>query len=303
MLGSQAIGCFSEQTADAPNDDDGNSTDTSPGTSTGSTTSSGGPSSSPDATATSGESVDTSSTTTDSTTTDGTTTTGDVDCALPPEIAWDDEFDRPDGDDLGDCWVEKSPSVWQLADGDVVSAGEGKTAAFDHMVWRDDLHATTVEIILEFRIRTGDLRNEPHAFARMTDASLEPGAFYEGYALMPRASDGGSEPMQLCLMRFNGGANASEQRCEDLPTPLELGPTRHRLVLQVAGPGPVLLDGRIDVLHGGDPEWSPLLTLAQWQDESPDQIVTAGAVGFSGGNVIDVLDNFVIEFVRIHHIG
>jgi hypothetical protein len=213
------------------------------------------------------------SSTADSSTTDGTTT-GGIDCELAIGMAWDDEFDRADADDLGNCWVEKAPSVWRT---------------------------DNVEVALEFRIRSGDPRNEPQAMARMTDDSLEPGANYHGYALAPQATDGG-EPTQLCLMRFDGGPEPGDQRCENLPEPLELGPTRYRLVLRVVDPGPVLVDGSLAVFRPGDVEWSPVLALPQWQDAAPEQIVSAGAAGFSGGSVIEVLDNFVIEYARIHNI-
>lgn len=296
-LAVPAMACFSEDTGDAPGDDDGASTSAATSASGESMTSIGTSSTGADTTTT--QTADDSSAG-DGATSEGSTTEG-IDCELPPGSTWDEGFDRPDADDLGNCWIEKSPSVWQIVDGEVVSEGEGTTVSADHIVWRDGLRADNVEIKLELRVRSADLRNEPYALARMSDASLEPGSAYHGYALLPRATDG-AEPMQLCLMRFDGGIEPGDQRCENLPSPLELGPTRHRLVLQVSGPGPVLVDGRLDVLREGDFDWSPVLTLAQWEDASPDQIATAGAVGFSGGVAIDVLDNFVVEGVQIHNI-
>lgn len=301
LLAAPGMGCFSEDGA-ASSGDAGSATTVS----TGPTTSVGSSSSGADSTTSSSaetalptETVGDSSTA-DSSTTDSNTT-GGIDCELAIGMAWDDEFDRADADDLGNCWVEKAPSVWRIADGEVTSLGTGATAESDHIVWRNGLHADNVEVALEFRIRSGDPRNEPQAMARMTDDSLEPGANYHGYALAPQATDGG-EPTQLCLMRFDGGPEPGDQRCENLPEPLELGPTRYRLVLRVVDPGPVLVDGSLAVFRPGDVEWSPVLALPQWQDAAPEQIVSAGAAGFSGGSVIEVLDNFVIEYARIHNI-
>lgn len=300
LLAAQGMGCFSEEGATASGDD-GSVTSMS----TGPTSSAGTSSSGADSlTSSSAETVEPTTTLGDSSTADSSTTdstTGGVDCELPSGMAWDDEFDRADGDELGNCWVEKAPPVWRIANGEVASLGTGETAERDHIVWRDGLHADDVEVALEFRIRSSDARNEPQALARMTDASLQPGAYYHGYALSPQATAGG-EPTQLCLTRFDGIRDIGEQRCENLPEPLELGPTRYRMVLRVVDPGPVLIDGSLAVLRPGDVEWSPVLTLPQWQDADPEQIVSAGAAGFSGGAVIDVLDNFVIEYARIHHI-
>lgn len=291
-------GCFKETADDAPMDS-GDATSGSAGASTSAGTSSSGA----DATAgtTAFEDASSDGTMTGDTTDDGTTSAG-VDCALPAASSWDEGFDRPDADVLGNCWIEKTPAVWQLVAGEVTSPGVGATMPRDHLVWRDGLVSADVEVKLEFRVRSPDPRNEPHVLARLTDDALQPGGAYHGYALLPRAAKGGT-PMQLCMMRFDGAREPGEQRCENLPAPLEIGPTRHRLVLQVTGPGPVLIDGRLDVLHDGDQDWTPLLTLQQWQDTSPDQIVTAGTAGFSGGSVIDVLDNFAIEGVQIFTFG
>jgi hypothetical protein len=306
VLGSQASGCYAEATGDTTNDDDGDGSSSNP--TTAPTTSMGTTSASADTTTSGTETVDpsdtlddSSSTTGESSTTDEGSTTDGVDCSLPIGMTWDDDFERPDANDLGNCWVEKSPAVWQVVDSAVSSEGEGATAYFDHIVWREDLITRNVEIKLEIRFRSSDLRNEPHPMARMTEASLQPGAFYHGYALIPHATDG-VEPMQLCLMRFDGGPGIGEQRCENLVEPLELGPTRYRLVLNVEGPGPVYIDGRLDVLREGDFDWSPALTLEQWVDSSPDQIHEPGAVGFSGGTIIDVLDNYAIDGMQLHHL-
>lgn len=305
MVGLLGAGCFAEETADTPDGDDG-------GTSTSATTeptlSASTSSSGPDATSSS-ETVDPSSTLGDSSTsgtgdgssTDEGSTTDGLDCALPPGMTWDDDFSRPNADDVGNCWIEKSPAVWRLADDEVLSDGEGRSEYFDHIVWRDELSTRNVEIKLEVRFKSDDLRNEPHPMVRMTADSLEPGADYRGYALVPHATDGG-EPIQLCLMRFDGVPGIGEQRCENLPEPIELGPTRYRLVLRVEGPGPVLIDGRLDVLRPGDADWNEMLTLPRWEDSSQEQIDEPGAVGFSGGTVVDVLDNFAIEGVQLHHL-
>lgn len=299
LLAAQGLGCFSEEGGSSPSDGgDAASATTGPSTSLGASSTDVASSTVGDTTTGSGaETAGPGETLGDASSTADSTTEG-IDCELPPGAGWDETFDRPDGDELGNCWIEKSPPVWRLANGEVESPGEGTTEPFDHLVWRDGALAANVEIKLEFRIRSGDPRNEPTAMVRMTQESLQPGAPYRGYALAPRAAAVG-EPTQLCLMRFDGAADPGEQRCENLPGPLELGPTRYRLVLEIAGPGPVVLDGRIDVLHEGDQDWSPLLALPQWVDSAPDQITGPGAVGFSGGASIDVLDNFVIEGAQI----
>lgn len=286
------VGCFKEETVEPGADGETSATGdpttstTAPITTTGSTTST-----TDDTTQTSDSSTDPSTTRDPSADSSGdssstSTTTGDPDCEPDdPAVNFVDDFTRPDSIDLGNCWVEKDPGVWSLIDGDVVYAGDHATEYFDNMVFRD-VSIRDVESSITLRVLTQDNRNEPHPMVRIQPSSFEAGTFYEAYALVPHIDN---EMMSLCLMRFNAQGFIDAQTCEIVP-PLVANDTGYTLTLRATGANPVQVYGRLD-----DLETKSVVATVEWNDASPGRISTAGAVGFSGGTINEVLNNFVIS--------
>lgn len=285
--------CFNEETV-APGADGTTSATADPTTSATMPTTTTGPTTTVDTTsdeATSLEPTTTSPTTTESDsdpTTDPTTSTestGTPGCEPDdPEMNFADDFERDDSEELGNCWIEKDPQVWSIATGDVVYDGTDVTEYFDHMVYRD-VSILDVESTLTVRFLVADDRNEPHPMVRIQDTSFDNGNPYNGYILTPHLEN---DVLSLCIMRFIGAANIDGSLCEPLDQ-LEPNSNGYRLTLRASGGNPVQLYGRID-----DLDTKMVMQTVEWNDIDGNRISAPGAVGFSGGTIDAVLENFVI---------
>lgn len=210
-------------------------------------------------------------------------TTGTPTCVDDPAMNFVDDFERPNSDDIGNCWIEKNPAVWGLGDGEVIYEGGEPTQYFDNMVYRDvEIRDVSTSIVTRV-IDTNDI-NEPHPMVRIQPASLVMGAEYDAYALVPHLDDG---EMSLCIMRFNGLGYITEQRCDAVPS-LGEGPDGYRLTLDATGENPVELVGVLEELSTGT------MYTIEWSDNSTQRITAPRAVGFSGGTINAVLSNYVI---------
>ena len=234
----------------------------------------------------------TTSESTDPTTTESSSTT---DTGVDAPTFFDD-FERADSQALGNNWVEKLPSVFAIVEGTVAAETATPQQYFDQVVYQLDNVVDDIELRVEFRVGTAADGNEPHLVARQQADALASGSFNHCYILVPQPPQN-----RLCLMRFDSEGGIGETSCAGWPNANLVLDDWYRLVMTVAGPGPVDLTGRLEHSVGG--EWVEVVAV-QWLDQSPNRIDTAGSWGFSGGTTGLFFTNYVFDnFTAYYHQG
>lgn len=223
-----------------------------------------------------------------STSTAGTapTATGDASSATgEPMLDFFDDFQRDENTELGNGWLEKTPTAWAIDEDAVVAELIAAGNYYDQVVYRAELESD-IEIRADFLIEAPNDSNEPHLIARLDPTAVAQGVPYTGYILVPQLSQD-----RLTLMRFNGVDGIDAQQATPWPS-AELVPDRwYRLVMSVTGPGPIHLHGRLETQGETDGAWETIVEV-DWDDVQGNPIGDAGFYGFSGGQYADLLGNF-----------
>jgi hypothetical protein len=207
-------------------------------------------------------------------------TTEDTGEPVDPAVFIDD-FERPDDPAIGNDWVEKTASAFQLVDGQVVF--ESRASGFEDNLWYRDESERDVEVCIELRILAADVNNHPQVHARIQpDDIAEPG-LVTSYVLYV-------EDPSLSLVRLAGGAFVQQWE-EPLAASLEVGPW-YRLCIVTLGTDPVDLEGRLWIQDDGG-AWA-LHTELLATDDSAGRITLPGATGSSGADTPQ-LANFAYD--------
>lgn len=209
-------------------------------------------------------------------------TTEDTSEPVDPAVFIDD-FERPNALAIGNGWVEKTASAFQLVDGEVVF--ESKASGYEDNLWYRSESERDVEVCIDLRILAAHADNHPQVHARMQPEDIaEPGQV-TSYVLYV-------EGPSLSLVRLAAGA-FQQQWNEPLSASLEVGPW-YRLCVVTLGTDPVQLEGGLWIQDGGG-AWS-LHTELLATDNSPGRITEPGATGSSGADAPQiasfVYDNF-----------
>lgn len=261
------------------------STDTSVGTTLTSTTTtittldSGDPTSttSPSTTST----TESSSGSSDESTTGPSDTTGDV------PATFFDPFDREDGSELANGWIEKTPLVFQIVDQRVVL----ETANFgnfrNNICYRPIEEALLdVEVTLVFSFTNGmGIAGYPQLHLRVQADTVVQVGTLDSYAVFIDTADP-NNPV-LTVNRILGGDFGD---VSTMPVELDVA-AQYRLRGRVTGTGPVTIEGFLEVDAGG--EWD-VVAETSLVDMSMTMLDGPGTVGLSGHDDIStiVLDDF-----------
>ncbi len=195
-----------------------------------------------------------------------------------------DTFSRADGDEIGNGWIEKLPSTYSLAAGEVVRI-ETLESYRDNMVHRpasEDLRDVEISVRVRF---TAIPPGFAQIFVRGASATIGAPDSYDGYLLY---IDGGTTD-EAVLGRQRGTVFVTTLSRFQLSPPLEAGGT-YRLMLRASGAQPVALRARIDRLEGEVPTRIGETAI---EDHDAAQIDAAGTVGFAGNEAATyVYDDF-----------
>lgn len=216
------------------------------------------------------------------TTTDGTTggvgTTDEEGSStgVPPSPPlFDDDFERPNAEEVGNGWSEKTPEAFSIVDG-VLTRVAGDAPYTENLVYRTDLTAADVELEAEFHYLDAASDTAPQLYARLdVEASLGTGNTRGYYLFVFNAS-------QLFLGRSVSLDNVSDFDSSTPVPPLSNG-VDYRMRLRVTGSGPVELEGVLERMEGG--QWLESARV-QGQDASSDAF-GAGSAAVSAGPDLD----------------
>lgn len=214
-----------------------------------------------------------------------------------------DTFDRADGEDIGNNWVEKTPLAFSVQGGEVLGT-------INDVLYRDNIvtrplseDRADLEIGLEFRRLPGP-SNMSQIHARAQRSDLELTDTLTDYHLFVEEFTPPNGSLAIAIQRGVPG----ELNCflaETLfPQALTLG-DRYRLRFRVTGSDPVVLNGFLERFNGAD--WEVFVSASATHDAStttspelfcepgamPPPLTGAGAMGFSKWwTSSDALDNF-----------
>jgi hypothetical protein len=195
-----------------------------------------------------------------------------------------DAFDRLDDLDIGNDWIEKTPTAFQLVDEEVVfeSTAGGYSGNVVYRPFSDSL--ADVEVIMELRFDEVGPPGHPQVHARLQSDDIDSGVtcyilFIESAALLEITRQEGSV--------FAGRWGTPISR------PLDTS-SLFRLRLRVQGASPVDLDGYLERWDGDG--WVEHAHLDH-QDTDPTQLTDPGTVGFSGHDQLDHYryDRFTVQ--------
>ena len=202
---------------------------------------------------------------------------------VDPMVFFDD-FERPDDPVLGNGWVEKTPTAFQLVDGQVVF--ESSAGGYEDNLWYRDESLLDVVVCIDFQLLGSSPDNHPQVHARIQPEDIDEPGHVTSYILYIESSS-------LRLRRDIAGSS-TKQWSEPLTASLQVGPW-YRLCMTTLGTDPVELDGRMSIAVGG--EWL-LHTAVSGLDDTADRIEQPGATGSSGADAAQVENLVYDDFVR-----
>jgi hypothetical protein len=195
-----------------------------------------------------------------------------------------DSFSRPDGETIGNGWIEKRAPTYSLAGGEVVRI-ETIESYRDNMVYRpasEDVRDVEISINVRF---TAVPPGFAQIFVRGAASTIAAPDAYDGYLLYIA----GEQTDLAILGRQHGTEFVTTLASIPLSPPLDAGST-FRLTLRATGARPVALRARIERREGSS--WTAIGEAAV-EDDADVQIDTAGTVGFAGNEAATyVYDDF-----------
>ena len=189
----------------------------------------------------------------------------------PAQSFFFDAFDRPNSNNLGNGWVEKSPQAFDLAGGQASKQATG-TGYLDNVVYRP-ASEDVLDVEASVELQVGTLPpGYPQLFTRLQSGTAGTPGSLDGYLLYV---DGGAS--EAVLARQNG-FNITTLASFGLTPNLNTTDT-FRLRMRTTGTNPVVIDAFIERLDAAN--W---ITIGQTSvtDATPTRIDTAGSVGFGG---------------------
>lgn len=189
-----------------------------------------------------------------------------------PTFEFFDDFERPDSDDVGNGWIEKTPESFALIDGGIrrVVSIDGYP---ENVVYRPEGNWLDGEAAVELTwLNLDDNFGSPQCFLRTQLADIETDGSVTGYLLFVNGSTG-----DLTISRQIAGS-FTQELIEPMMSPVELV-LRYRLRLRVVGSDPVVLDGYLEQLIRG--EWT-VHTEVHGVDDGAERIIEPGTFAVGG---------------------
>lgn len=219
------------------------------------------------------------------------------------ETYFSDTFNRPDGPNLGNGWVQKTPGTFTLAGGATASADLSLTY-HNSIVYRPAIEdRRDVEAGFDF-IRTAGNVHFPQLHARVQRDTVEDYFTIESYLFF--IDDYAAPPGRAIFAIQAPVPEETECYIEELPLPTALVEgERYRLRFRVEGTSPVVMTGWVDRFDGTT--WQTMATASTTHDVNtqrnpalfcdpgfmPPPIVTPGSYGFAKWyDLPDRYDNF-----------
>ncbi len=199
---------------------------------------------------------------------DGAVDAGTIDGETLPMFF--DSFDRPNSNDLGNGWIEKTPNVFGIADNRVMRTRNGDWTT-NQVSRPPNQDLADVEVSIEFTLLDVTEPDWPQVFVRG-----EPSTF-AGYYIW--IEDGPSTVATTIDIARKGPTEAWWTALDSDTAPPALPGERYRLRLMARGASPVVVDGYYERWDGS--AWITVVTL-HGEDNSPNAITGAGTWGFDG---------------------
>ncbi len=181
-----------------------------------------------------------------------------------------DDFERPDSDEVGNGWVEKTPEAMALVDGALRRVAV-MTNYPDNLVYRPDASWLDVEAMLEFTFDQAGTPGTPQFSLRTQPEDIDDPGSITSYLVFISNDD------LLRITRQDAGTFA-EVFDAPLSRPLQVG-ARYRLRLRVAGTDPVELDAVLEQEQAGG--WQSHSEVHD-VDDTAERLVTPGTVALGG---------------------
>ena len=212
--------------------------------------------------------------------------TGSIDSVAPDADAggdagsrwFFDDFNRPDGPLIGNGWLVKKPSSYELKGGTVRWLGGDPLSYRDHIVYRPSAE-DRLDVMAQMTVTfspTAASPNYPQIHVRVQSISAAIPDTLDSYLLYVDDS-----PTLARIARQRGSVFVTSLSAITISPQLTEG-TTYRFSLSAVGTSPVVVTASIEALTAPS-QWA-LLFKQTISDTDPDRITTAGAVGFSGGD-------------------
>jgi hypothetical protein len=199
-----------------------------------------------------------------------------------------DDFNRPDGDALGNGWTEKTPIAFRLAGGEVVKQST-ITGYRDNLIYRPEAEdLLDVEASIEFRYPAFPI-SYPQVLVRAQRPTLAAPDAYDGYVLYVEGEDGEVDTDIAVIGRQLGVDFETTLATIVISPPLDIAGT-YRLRLRAVGTDPVALSAWIERFDGSS--WQEIAS-ASVNDVAAERITAPGAIGFAADDQPSpIYDNF-----------
>lgn len=200
-----------------------------------------------------------------------------------------DDFNRADGPSIGNAWITKKPSSYELSGGAVRWLGGDALSYRDHVVYRppaEDRRDVKVQMNVFFDA-SDPSPAYPQIHLRIQGATAAVPDTLDSYLLFVN-----DDPAVAILARQRGTAYVTALATLTISPQLDAGKS-YRLSLSAFGANPVNLTASIEARDTNN-QWMVVVTKSV-SDADPQRIDTAGAVGFSGGDGaagVHVYDDF-----------
>lgn len=212
-----------------------------------------------------------------------TTDAGESSTGQPPTPPlFDDDFERPDSEDIGNGWTEKTPEAFSIVDG-ALERTAGDELFTENLVYRTDLMAGDVELEAEFRYLDAASDTAPQVYGRFDIANSAAPQTAAGYYLFVLNAE------ELVIGRASTLDDITDFDTATPVPPLANG-VDYRIRLRVVGSDPVELEGFLERMDDG--EWLESARV-EGQDGTPNAL-GPGSAAISGGRG---LGRFVYERV------
>ncbi len=189
-----------------------------------------------------------------------------------PTAEFLDDFNRPDGPNLGNGWIEKTPAAVDLVGGVAAKQTVG-TGYRDNLVYRPaSENVLNVEASVDLRIRNTAI-GYPQVLVRVQSSTAGFAEWLDGYILYVD-----NNATQAVLGRNRNGDFVEALSIIGFTTPLNTT-DQFRMRLRATGTNPVMLEAYVE--RNGANGWE-IIGSGVASDSSANRFDTAGSVGFGG---------------------
>lgn len=187
-------------------------------------------------------------------------------------LAFFDDFNRPDDQQIGNGWLQKTPNCFDLIGNVVVKNAPGGSYK-DNLVYRPGAEALLdVEVSAELEFTTAVIER-PQLLVRIQMATILTPDGYDGYKVWIPAS------ATQALLARQVGTGGSTTLATITVSPGFVQGERYRIRLRAVGTTPVQLDAYVELYNGMS--WVGIGT-ASYADSDPARVTTPGVAAFSG---------------------